>query len=736
VAVTSEQLERFRAARVAASARWRNGHKEQIRRRRRQLNHERLAAREWLFLDGEGWGVDELGRQCYRMMGVASASGFEDALLVPNGVDRLATAEILEWLCWLVPHYRRWCRATGRDYIKPNVAGFSLGYDYAHILLDCSLQQLEDVFHNQDHEAPWVEFVTDTPASYLLKLTAGHLQVKRQVAGKQLGYAGIWDVYRYFKGGFAQASAHLATAEEREIIEAGKARRGQAEHDPQAEMEYMLTECRVGSRLIKNLEEQGQSLELYPSSWYGPGSLAHLALRNQGVEESFKPDEEHDPALVEAARRAFVGGRFETTGHGRLPFLMEYDIKSAYPESIYNLPCLRHARWRRLEGRDLPHPGDGRSVLTRAQGLDVTSQAGSAELEVLPFWTLYRVRWDNHDEPLAGGWGPWPARVQPGRVSESDDGFDAQMLPVWPWSGETWVWGPEFTAGQKLLAHSPSATADVLEAWVPTVECSCSPFAWVADWYYRRQEMAYRGDQREWWLKLILNSLYGKFAQQVGRAVWHSWLWAGMITAHTRAKLLEAMAQDPAGVVMTATDAIYSVHGLNLEVGSALGQWEGQALGQAFVVQSGFFNSEAIYGDGHPRTRGLPARYIEWPRFEALWDDVLAGRTAWDQAKVVVDRDPATGKPFQIHVGIGLAQLWNKPEKMGAWLDYPTTLTFVTDKRPFAWKEAPERGLAWISTKPWYLLGNAGAEYRPGRGIGEDKFTIMDQPNAQEWGDI
>jgi hypothetical protein len=732
VSISVEQLTRWKAQRAAAAGRWRRGHREQFNRYRRERNRERMAEREWVFVDGEGWGEDELGRQCYRMMGVASAGGFEDSLLVPNGVDRLSTADILEWLCWLTPHYRAWCKRVGRDYIKPNIAGFGLGYDYAHILLDLDLEQLSALFHNQDHEAPWVEFVTDTPTSYLLKLTAGHLQVKRRVAGKQLGYAGVWDVYRYFKGGFAQASAHLATPEEREIIEAGKARRGQSKHDPQAELEYMLTECRVGSRLIKNLEEQGRSLDLYPTSWYGPGSLAHLALRNQDVGAAYKKDEEHDPALIEAARRAFVGGRFETTGHGRLPFLMEYDIKSAYPESIYNLPCLAHAEWQHLEGRDLPHPGVGRGGSKPVPATSSNSQAGSEELEVLPFWTLYRVRWDNHGVPLAGGWGPWPARVQPGRVTESDDGFDAQMLPVWPWSGESWVWGPEFAAGMGLLAHSPAATVEVVEAWAPKTTCSCHPFSWVADWYYRRQEMASRGDGREWWLKLILNSLYGKFAQQVGRAVWHSWLWAGMITAHTRAKLLEAMAQDPAGVVMTATDAIYSVHGLNLDVGSGLGQWEGQALGKAFVVQSGFFNSEAIYGDGHPRTRGLPARYIEWGRFESLWDDVLAGHVPWDQAKVVVDRDPGTGKPFQIHVGIGLAQLWNKPEKLGAWLDYPTTLTFVTDKRPHRWSAA-DRG-EWWGTRPWHLSDNAGGEYRPGRGIGEDKFQIMDQPDAQEWG--
>lgn len=307
------------------------------------------------------------------------------------------------------------------------------------------------------------------------------------------------------------------------------------------------------------------------------------------------------------------------------------------------------------------------------------------------------------------------------------------MLPVWPWAGETWVWGPELRAGIKLLQHSPKATGRILEAWVPTTTCSCRPFDWVGEWYLRRQEMVANGDPREHWIKVIVNSLYGKMAQTVGKPQWHSWLWAGMITAHTRAQLLDAIAQDPEAVVMTATDAVYSIRGLDLPISASLGDWEGQALGSAFVVQSGFFDSQAIYGDGHPRTRGLPARYIEWARFQKLWDQVLTKKVKWNEAKVVVDADPATGKPFQIHVGIGLAQLWGKPEKLGQWMNYPTTLTFATDKRPARWKGG-DRGREWYGTKPWALSNNPGETYRPGRGIGEDKFSVMDQPDASEWG--
>src|SRR5450759_566717 len=95
-----------------------------------------------------------------------------------------------------------------------------------------------------------------------------------------------------------------------------------------------------------NLEHEFRSLDLFLNSWYGPGSVAHMALMQQKVDEHYVPDEELDAALVEAGRRAYIGGRFETTGHGRLPFLMAYDITSAYPHAITQLPCLTHTDWK------------------------------------------------------------------------------------------------------------------------------------------------------------------------------------------------------------------------------------------------------------------------------------------------------------------------------------------------------------------------------------------------------
>src|SRR5438093_4954459 len=103
MAITTQQLASLRAARVAATARWRERHQERINARRRAGKRRLMENRPWIFVDGEGWGEDALGRQCYRLMTAASDDGFEDTLVAPG--ERLMTTEALEWLCWLLPHY-------------------------------------------------------------------------------------------------------------------------------------------------------------------------------------------------------------------------------------------------------------------------------------------------------------------------------------------------------------------------------------------------------------------------------------------------------------------------------------------------------------------------------------------------------------------------------------------------------------------------------------------------------
>ena len=81
-------------------------------------------------------------------------------------------------------------------------------------------------------------------------------------------------------------------------------------------------------------------------------------------------------------------------------------------------------------------------------------------------------------------------------------------------------------------------------------------FDWVNDLYEERRRIG--SDTRGYPLKIGLASLYGKMAQRCGRGPYHDAVSAGLITAITRARLIEALGQDPHSVVMLATDAVFS----------------------------------------------------------------------------------------------------------------------------------------------------------------------------------
>jgi hypothetical protein len=78
-------------------------------------------------------------------------------------------------------------------------------------------------------------------------------------------------------------------------------------------------------------------------------------------------------------------------------------------------------------------------------------------------------------------------------------------------------------------------------------------------------------------------------AQRCGLGPYHDAVSAGLITAITRASLIEAIAKDPQSVVMIATDAVFSTRPLPLDIGDGLGQWEEKVWPDLFIAQPGVY---------------------------------------------------------------------------------------------------------------------------------------------------
>jgi len=331
---------------------------------------------------------------------------------------------------------------------------------------------------------------------------------------------------------------------------------------------------------------------------------------------------ERDPQFEIAANAAYYGGRFEVSHLGLLigP-IFEYDLRSAYPAAMLDLPCPLHTRWEhKPHGRQLP--------------------AGELYLAKVSF---------SHSDGL---WCGLPFRENGGLF--------------WPFQGTGWYWSIEIEAARRFLG----AKVVVHDLWIARRECDGRPFDWVRELYEERRRIG--SDTRGYPLKLGLNSLYGKMAQRCGRGPYHDAVSAGLITALTRARLLEPLGQDPEAVVMLATDAVFSRRPLALKVGRDLGQWECHECPDLFIAQPGVYWSPSDLSE-LIKSRGAPRSVIgeAAPRFVEVWNEwhTLLRQPGAKELILAERQIPSVPVTVRVFNGCRIALHRGKPWLAGKWED-------------------------------------------------------------------
>lgn len=574
-------------------------------------------------------------------MGAADNQGNTWVLREKQPDAGLRTEDIFKWFTESLPH-------------DGLFTSYYFGYDVAHILVDWELDALTELYQRESRESVG-------NGEFNKKKVEWHgwridwLPTKQFTVQSHGILTCIWDSSSYFQKSFVSAitDSGLFTTEEIAFIAEGKKRRGdedEIEHDFEAEVAYCLAECKALVTLVGNLLETAVAADMAQQDYFGPGSLAKVWLKRYKI-NTYKNT---DP-LIEGTRefpgiasRAYVGGRFEETGHGKRGLLYEYDINSAYPYGLVSLPCFAHGRWEHNKSGTVANP-----------------------------IALIHVAWEV-DKEESGGWGPFPVRQQNG-------------MPHYPFKGHSWVWSWEFNAGAAL----PGVWwTNVIETYEWISECDHQPFHWVPTVYAMRKTFT---DGREKIFKLGLNSVYGKTAQRSGSSPYTSMTWAGMITSHTRAQLLRAIALNPSAVVATATDAILSTEPLPLDIGEGLGQWsEPLELHNCLLIQPGFYTARNTsnpkkYPNGKHRTRGIPASYIDWGKYWELFDTL----PDLDWSKVTPEQ---TAVPLSLkrHIGVGLTVHYGDISRLGRWEQTTHNIRFFSYKRPKqVWYDRD-----WITTEP------------------------------------
>ena len=164
----------------------------------------------------------------------------------------------------------------------------------------------------------------------------------------------------------ACAEHSIVTREEYNIIKVGKERRENAVLDDDMRY-YNRMENKILARVMeefsKGLDHFGIHLDI--DKWYGPGAAAGEWIAMQGQKAACASrngngvvTRENNPlsrrelvsnldkVVDRAGRASYIAGWFEIFMHGHIPgTVYEYDVNSAYPDDIKDLPCMTHGRW-------------------------------------------------------------------------------------------------------------------------------------------------------------------------------------------------------------------------------------------------------------------------------------------------------------------------------------------------------------------------------------------------------
>lgn len=526
-------------------------------------------SRPFVAIDGEGYDT-RAGKHVYYLLGASDGTSIE----AKRG--GLKTRDVFTYLLDLQERHPRGI-----------LVAFSINYDMNMWLGDVPLSTLDGLRKHGAHlffdrarpgwgwrvewmPGKWVAIAhgeTERTKTGALKLKAGARSVR------------IYDVFGFFQQSFVGALRewNVGSADEHARLLAMKTQRADfARVARVAVADYNALECRLLVALMERVRDALEQVGVRLTRWHGAGAIGSELLKQHNVKQHNAPPDDLE-GLGDAIKGAYFGGRVQMLRPGIHARAWSHDLNSAYPWAMTQLPSLK-GTWR------------------RRRGWPVQPQTAG----------LWLVEWDlTHDTAVC----PFPWRA--------DDG-----IILYPYRGRGWYWTPEVAAALKAYP------GHIKVEWgyeLHPDDADARPFAWISDLYARRLDYRARGEYgAQLVIKLGLNSISGKLAQRPGyhgAGPCQSLVWAGLLTALVRARLLTLASVAPAGVIAFATDGVFATVPLHDdELGKPLGGWELGEGDDLIIVQSGIYEARQPHsGLYYSRARGFAAGELDFARMREEW---------------------------------------------------------------------------------------------------------------------
>lgn len=498
--------------------------------------------RQFIGVDGEGATID--GHHIYNMLSIG-----ENVLTNPDG---LSTLECLNFITSFRP---------GFLYV-----GYFFDYDVTMILRDLDHETLAQLL---DRNSRTTEKGYSMPVSWKGFRIDWLPNKEFRVAKGISKFVTINDVGTFFQCRFTNAlkTWGVGTPEQLAMIEEGKNSRSSFNSLAQSTIEYNQLEIVLLQELMEKYRRVFGDIDITPKKWQGPGQIAVAALHKHNIVKN--RDLAIDNGVLGAFQWSYYGGRFEVSTLGEIPGpIYDYDLNSAYPDAIRNLPCLEHGEW-----------------------IETTTPEGI-------YVALVEMVGDDSQM-----WHSLPVRNKNGNIH-------------YPSKVRGWYTYHEL---ENVFEYDK---VRVIKARQYVQRCDCRPFSWVEELYQLRKSVG--KDSKGLAIKTVLNSIYGKLAQSVGKPQFANPIWASLITSSTRGKILEAMRGDPGSVVMIATDGIFTKAPLPLEDSSELGKWSASTFDSIFIIGPGVYLVDGSLRN--LKTRGTSKTLIDekLPEIRKNWEKLLS----------------------------------------------------------------------------------------------------------------
>lgn len=305
---------------------------------------------------------------------------------------------------------------------------------------------------------------------------------------------------------------------------------------------YCVNDCMMTKRLAEKwIDLYHQASGFYLAKWYSAGYLAEKFLINNDV--AFPTFASIPYAVQELAWRSYVGGRFELLRRGFIGRANLYDINSAYPHKIANLPDLSDGQW--ISTKTF-HP---------------EAQLGFFEIEA--------------NIPDTKRVAPFPFHV-PGSVLFPSGRFRT------------------YVTLDELRACESEDYYRVLGAWQYIPNSDHKPYKdFIESLYSKRLALKRAGDPLQLPLKIIMNSIYGKTGQKIYGVIGNLFnpVIFASITGGTRAQMYRFVIDNGLedDVISFATDSICTTCDLGIK-SNRLGDFSLDKSGNdAYYLQNGIY---------------------------------------------------------------------------------------------------------------------------------------------------